>query len=61
RELSSLSGNIDDVTLDVVLASRHGFTPLIGSRWDMDTNWSLELEYSFLDREYLNAAIMYRY
>lgn len=51
----------EDVTLDVVLGSRHGFTPLIGSRWDMDANWSLEIEYSFLDREYFNAAMMFRY
>ncbi|MEM6583870.1 MAG: hypothetical protein AAF699_21525 [Pseudomonadota bacterium] len=61
RELARGSSLDGDVTLDVVLGSRHGYTPMIGSRWDMDSHWSLSIEYSFLDREYFNAVMMFRY
>ncbi|MEM8564418.1 MAG: hypothetical protein AAGF57_19415 [Pseudomonadota bacterium] len=61
RELRAFRNSNEDTTIDVVLGSRHGYTPMIGSRWDMDSHWSLSIEYSFLDREYFNAVMMFRY
>ncbi|MEM8661071.1 MAG: hypothetical protein AAGF35_09315 [Pseudomonadota bacterium] len=60
-EVELIPRRLDVTEIDIRFGSRHGYTPMIGSRWDMDSHWSLAVEYSFLDREYFNAVMMFRY
>lgn len=47
--------------IEVEMSSSKGFTPLVGTRWDISTHWDFSVEYSFGDRDYLTGTLGYRF
>lgn len=47
--------------IEVKMSSSKGFTPLVGTRWDISTHWDFSMEYSFGDRDYLSGTLGYRF
>ncbi|MEM1154406.1 MAG: hypothetical protein AAGI44_09700 [Pseudomonadota bacterium] len=51
----------DQAEVEIEMSSTTGFTPSIGTRWDIGKHWDIVGEFSFGDRDYAQAVLSYRF
>ncbi|MEM6583952.1 MAG: hypothetical protein AAF699_21945 [Pseudomonadota bacterium] len=51
----------DQAELEIEMSSTTGFTPSIGTRWDIGKHWDIVAEFSFGDRDYAQGVLSYRF
>lgn len=47
--------------IEITMQSSRGYSPMIGTRWDITTHWDVSVEYSFDQRNYLVGNLGYRF
>ncbi|MEM8564302.1 MAG: hypothetical protein AAGF57_18835 [Pseudomonadota bacterium] len=51
----------DRAEAEIKMSSTTGFTPSIGTRWDIGKHWDIVAEFSFGDRDYAQGVLSYRF
>ncbi|MEM8660355.1 MAG: hypothetical protein AAGF35_05675 [Pseudomonadota bacterium] len=51
----------DRAEAEIKMSSTTGFTPSIGTRWDIGKHWDVVVEGSFGDRDYVQGVLSYRF